>query len=138
MAQQRRRIKHTATFEERLAEEATSTQRGGRTHPPGCTARELLLRRRAAGRKDGLHERLATVRESNRRSKLGAGDKMSGYYAYFTGDDGHITSRVTILAANDEEAKERAKQLVDGHPVELWQEGRKIATFDPEQGMMLP
>ena len=30
---------------------------------------------------------------------------MSGYYAYFTGDDGHITNRVTILAANDEEAK---------------------------------
>ena len=61
---------------------------------------------------------------------------MSGYYAYFTGDDGHITSRVTILAANDEEAKEQAKQLVDGHSVELWQEGRKIATFDPEQGLM--
>ena len=58
-------------------------------------------------------------------------DKMSGYYAYFTGDDGHITNRVTILAANDEDAKERAKQLVDGQGVELWQEGRKIATFDP-------
>lgn len=58
---------------------------------------------------------------------------MSGYYAYFTGDDGHITSRVTILAANDEEAEERAKQLVDGHAVELWQEGRKIAAFDPGQ-----
>ena len=24
---------------------------------------------------------------------------MSGYYAYFTGDDGHITNRVTFLAA---------------------------------------
>ena len=59
---------------------------------------------------------------------------MSGYYAYFTGDDGHITRRVTILAANDEEAQEQAKQLVDGHSVELWQEGRKIATFNPEQG----
>lgn len=42
---------------------------------------------------------------------------MSGYYAYFTGDDGHITSRVTIIAANDEEAKEKAKPLVDGHAV---------------------
>jgi hypothetical protein len=58
---------------------------------------------------------------------------MSGYYAYFTGDDGHITKRVTILAANDEEAKERAKQLVDGRVVELWQEGRRIATFTPKQ-----
>jgi alkanesulfonate monooxygenase SsuD/methylene tetrahydromethanopterin reductase-like flavin-dependent oxidoreductase (luciferase family) len=41
--------------------------------------------------------------------------------------------RVTILAANDEEAKERAKQLADVHAVELWLEGRKIATFEPEQ-----
>ena len=54
---------------------------------------------------------------------------------YFIGDGGHITTRVTILAINDE-AKERAKQLVDGHAVELWQEGRKIAIFDPGQGMM--
>ena len=58
---------------------------------------------------------------------------MTGYYAYFTGDDGHITSRITVLAGNDEEAKERAKQLIDGHAVELWQEGRKIGTFDREQ-----
>ena len=61
---------------------------------------------------------------------------MSGYYAYFTGDDGHITGYVTILATNDEEAKERAKHLVGDHTVELWQEGRKIATFSPEQGAM--
>ena len=36
---------------------------------------------------------------------------MSGYYAYLTGDDGHITNRVTFLAAYDEEAKELAKQI---------------------------
>ena len=58
---------------------------------------------------------------------------MGGYYAYFTDDDGHITGRVTILASNDEEAKEQAQLLVDGYPVELWQEGRKISTFDPGQ-----
>jgi hypothetical protein len=58
---------------------------------------------------------------------------MSGYYAYFIGDDGHITNRVGFFAVPDEEAKERAKRLVDGHAVELWQEGRKVATFDPEQ-----
>ena len=44
-----------------------------------------------------------------------------------------ITNRVTILAATDEEAKERAKQLVDGQTIELWQEGRKVAQFDPRQ-----
>jgi hypothetical protein len=58
---------------------------------------------------------------------------MCGYDAYFIGDDGHITNRVAFFAVTDEEAKERAKRLVDGHAVELWQEGRKVATFDPEQ-----
>jgi hypothetical protein len=58
---------------------------------------------------------------------------MSGYYAYFTDDGGHITNRVAILAANDEEAIRLAKQLIDGHAVELWQEGRQIATFDPDE-----
>jgi hypothetical protein len=30
---------------------------------------------------------------------------------------------------DDDTAKEQAKQLVDGHDVELWQLGRKVATF---------
>ena len=50
---------------------------------------------------------------------------MTGYHAYFTDDDGQITNRVIILAANDKEAKERARQLVDGQAIELWQEGRR-------------
>jgi hypothetical protein len=58
---------------------------------------------------------------------------LSGYYAYFMGDDGHITNRITVLAVNDEEAIRLAKQLVDGYVVELWQEGRKIATFDLDE-----
>jgi hypothetical protein len=58
---------------------------------------------------------------------------MTGYYAYFIGDDGHITNRVTILAADDGEAIRLAKQIVDSLAVELWQEDRKIATFDPEE-----
>ena len=56
------------------------------------------------------------------------GHKMSGYYSYFTGEDGHITNRVT----NPRRQRWRS-QLVDGHAVELWQEGRKIAIFEPEQ-----
>jgi hypothetical protein len=42
---QRRRIKHTATFEERLAEEAVKFKEAAEKQPPGSTARELLLRR---------------------------------------------------------------------------------------------
>jgi len=42
---QRRRIKHNATFEERLAEEAIRFKEAAQNQPPGSTARELLLRR---------------------------------------------------------------------------------------------
>jgi hypothetical protein len=41
--------------------------------------------------------------------------------------DGHILSRVDLVCEDDEAAKERAEQLADGHDVELWQLGRKIA-----------
>jgi hypothetical protein len=58
---------------------------------------------------------------------------MAGYYAYIIGDDGHITHRVPIICADDEEAKRRAKRLVDGHAVELWQQARKIERFEPKK-----
>ena len=45
MAQERRRVKHEATFEERLAEEAIRFKEAAEKQPPGSTARELLLRR---------------------------------------------------------------------------------------------
>lgn len=45
MAQQRKRIKHTQTFEERLEEEAHKFREAAEQQPPGSMARELLLRR---------------------------------------------------------------------------------------------
>ena len=45
MVKQRRRVKHGATFEERLAEEAIKFKEAARKEPPGSMARELLLRR---------------------------------------------------------------------------------------------
>jgi hypothetical protein len=42
---ERRRIKHNATFEERLAEEAIKFKEAAEKQPPGSMARELLLRR---------------------------------------------------------------------------------------------
>ena len=45
MSQQRWRIKHTATFEERLAEEAHRFEEAAARKPAGSHARELLLRR---------------------------------------------------------------------------------------------
>jgi hypothetical protein len=54
---------------------------------------------------------------------------MQEYRAYIVGDDGHFMRAVDIFCDDDEAAKERAKQLVDGHDVELWQLDRKIETF---------
>lgn len=45
MAQERRRVKHEATFEERLAEEAIKFKEAAEKQPHGSMARELLLRR---------------------------------------------------------------------------------------------
>ncbi|EIG62306.1 hypothetical protein Bra1253DRAFT_07219 [Bradyrhizobium sp. WSM1253] len=37
--------------------------------------------------------------------------------------------RVDLVCEGVETAKEKAKQLVDGHDVELWDGDRKVATF---------
>ena len=54
---------------------------------------------------------------------------MQGYRAYVVGQDGRILGQTEFFCADDEVAKERAKQLVDGNNVELWQHDRKIAEF---------
>jgi hypothetical protein len=60
---------------------------------------------------------------------LGASETMDGYYAYIIDADGHVINRVDLAFEHEEDAAERAKGLVDGHDVELWQRDRKIATF---------
>jgi hypothetical protein len=59
--------------------------------------------------------------------------QVNEYRAYLLGVDGCIHSRVDLICENDETAKARAQQLVDGHDVELWQLSRKIATFTRNQ-----
>ena len=54
---------------------------------------------------------------------------MAAYRAYLIGPDGHIVSRIELLCDDDEAAKNRARQLVDGHDVELWDGAKKIAEF---------
>jgi hypothetical protein len=58
---------------------------------------------------------------------------MPAYYAYFIAEDGRISKRVAIVSDDDEEAKHFARQMGDGHAIELWQEARMIATFEPEK-----
>ena len=54
---------------------------------------------------------------------------MQHYRAYFPGPDGHILSVVDLSCENDEEASEKACQLVEGQDVELWQGERFLNTF---------
>jgi hypothetical protein len=53
------------------------------------------------------------------------------YEAYVVGSDGHISMRIDLHCAHEEAAKESARQLVNGHAVELWQRDRRVATFIP-------
>ena len=55
---------------------------------------------------------------------------MPQYRAYIIGSDGEFKNSVQLECADDEVALRSAKQLVDGHHVELWQYTRKIAMFE--------
>jgi hypothetical protein len=54
---------------------------------------------------------------------------MQDYRAYIMGADGHVQNRVDLQCADDAEAIKRAKQLVDGRDIELWQLDRHVQTF---------
>ena len=54
---------------------------------------------------------------------------MPDYRAYIMGTDGHVQNRVDLRCDDDVEAIKLAKQLVDGHDVELWNLDRYIDTF---------
>jgi hypothetical protein len=59
---------------------------------------------------------------------------MSDYRAYILDHDGHIHSAKPLVCDDDDAAIAAAKQLVDGHDVELWQVARKITTLTQKTG----
>jgi hypothetical protein len=56
--------------------------------------------------------------------------RMAEYRAYIIAHDGKISRAVELLCPDDDTAKEYAKQLVDGHHVELWQGERRVTKFE--------
>jgi hypothetical protein len=54
---------------------------------------------------------------------------MPEYRAYTVGPDGHIIGVEAMVCANDEEAIEWARRLVEGHGVELWSGSRLVIRF---------
>jgi hypothetical protein len=60
---------------------------------------------------------------------------MTYYRAYIVGEDGHFIEAVNLDCVDDAAAVKSAKQLVNSHDVEVWQQGRmvtKLATSDPK------
>jgi hypothetical protein len=54
---------------------------------------------------------------------------MAEYRAYIIGADGRFLRAVELVCPDDDSAKEYARQLVDGHDVELWQGDRHVAKY---------
>jgi hypothetical protein len=54
------------------------------------------------------------------------------------GEDGHIVRRTEIYCLDDEAALERAKNLAEGHAVELWEGDRVIAVIAAKTGSSTP
>jgi hypothetical protein len=54
---------------------------------------------------------------------------MPEYRAYFLDKDGHREGGIKIVCEDEATAEHKAKQLVKGYDVELWQGDRQIATF---------
>jgi hypothetical protein len=55
------------------------------------------------------------------------------YRVFVMGPDGHVIDRIDLVCATEEDAIERARQVVDGHAVELWRGSRRIERFEPRQ-----
>jgi len=63
------------------------------------------------------------------RSRLIQGATVAEYRAYLIGSDDHFCDAVHLVCTDDTEAIEKAKRLVNGHDVELWQQDRMVTTF---------
>jgi hypothetical protein len=58
-------------------------------------------------------------------SRLGVAE-VSEYRAYIIGGDGHFAGFRAFVCGSDSDATVWAKQLVDGHDVELWSGDRLV------------
>jgi hypothetical protein len=55
---------------------------------------------------------------------------MPEYRAYLVGNDGHFCGSESLVCADDDEAIEKTKRLVDGHDIELWSGARLVIRLD--------
>jgi hypothetical protein len=55
------------------------------------------------------------------------------YTAYAIGPDDCIVMRIDLVCADDDAAKEHARQIVNGHAIELWRGKTLLAWYEPLQ-----
>jgi hypothetical protein len=55
---------------------------------------------------------------------------MAHYRAYLLDQHHHVISVANLQCADEQEARERAQQLVDVNDIELWQLDHRIAVFE--------
>jgi hypothetical protein len=55
--------------------------------------------------------------------------RMPEYRACLMSDEGSVVRSVQLLCPDDDTAKEYARQLVDGHDIELWKGEIRIERF---------
>ena len=122
---ERQRFKPIDPLDNSLSEEAERLRKEARGTPPGVERRQAYSQGAACGNRLP-HERVAQLQGS---SASDIGRTAMDYRAYIMGPDGHIENRVELQCDHDDEAVGLAKQLVDGHDVELWQLDRHIETF---------
>jgi hypothetical protein len=60
---------------------------------------------------------------------------MAHYRAYILNRDGRIMEAVDLDCADDTAATESAKQLVDGHDVELWKDARVVSRLAKSEAL---
>jgi hypothetical protein len=51
------------------------------------------------------------------------------YRAYILNDEGHIIGVHKLNCADDDEAKQQAAKLLDGHDLEVWEQARRVAVL---------
>jgi hypothetical protein len=59
--------------------------------------------------------------------------QVNEYRAYTVGNDGHFTAARAFTCPNDHDAIVWAKQLVDGHDIELWSGDRFVIRLDHQE-----
>ena len=57
---------------------------------------------------------------------------MEEYRIFVLTFEGSIIQTIALFCATEDDAKLRAQQLVESHPVELWEVARRIARFEPK------